>query len=314
MKSERPTSWDSEANTESEDPPVTTVDAHLHLFKALSDDYPRAVFEGMTPPEREETAERLLAAMDQAGVDKAVVVALSEQDRYLGEVLEAYPERFVGVAVHDFGVPDHVESLRRRVETMGIQGLRLYGLDAEPGSTPESIAVFPMLETMQELGIKGWFYGPPDQVEILDGCLELLPDLKIVFNHLGFLPDMEAELRIDEYGRPRFSIDLPPQGLTLVEDIARRHASVHVHFSGHYAFSGVDYPYDDLQEVADRVYRAFGADRILMASDWPWIRENPGYAETLSLVDDLLPGITSDERGMIRGGTAMSLFDFGDDV
>lgn len=289
---------------------MVTIDAHLHLFKALSEDYPRAIYEGMTPPEREESAERLLEVMGGAGVDKAVVVALSTEDEYLGDVLEQYPGTFAGVSVHDFEVTDHVESLRRRVERYGIQGLRLFGLNAEPGASPESIEVFPLLEAMSELGVKAWFYGPPDQVDILDGCLQLLPDLKVVFNHLAFLPDMKAEMQVDEHGRPRFEVDLPPYGLPLMEQIAQKHASTYVHFSGHYAFSGADYPYLDLQDASQRVLAAFGADRVMMASDWPWIAEAPGYAETLSVVDHLLPDISGEERSLIRGGTAASLFDF----
>lgn len=289
---------------------MDTIDAHLHLFKALDDEYPRAIFEGMTPPEREESAERLLQAMDDAGVDKAVVVALSEHDRYLGEVLEQYPGKFVGVAVHDFEIGDPVDSVRKRVETIGIQGLRLYGLNADPSDDAEAMDVFPLLETMKDLGVKGWFYGPPPQIRALDKCLELLPELNVVLNHLAFLPDMEAELRIDEFGRPRFNIDLPPTGLELVEEVAQKHASLHVLFSGHYAFSGEDYPYEDLTDVVRRIHAVFGADRMMMASDWPWIREKPGYQETLSLVDHLLPDISPDERNAIRGGTALSLFDF----
>lgn len=289
---------------------MDTVDAHLHLFKALSDEYPRAIFEGMTPPEREEPAERLLEAMDQAGVDKAVVVALSKEDRYLGEALEQYPGTFVGVAVHDFEIENPVESLLKRVETIGIQGLRLYGLNADPNEDAEAMGIFPLLETMRDLGVKGWFYGPPAQVRALDKCLELLPDLEVVLNHLAFLPDMEAELRIDEFGRPRFNINLPPKGLELVEEVASKHPSLHVLFSGHYAFSGVDYPYEDLKDVVRRIYTAFGADRMMMASDWPWIREKPGYAETLSLVNHLLPDISPDEQNAIRGGTALSMFEF----
>ena len=257
---------------------MDTVDAHLHLFKALSDEYPRAIFEGMTPPDRDEPAEVLLGAMDNAGVDRAVIVALSKEDRYLGEVLDQSPGKFVGVA--------------------------------DPNDDAEAMAVFPLLRAMSELEVKGWFYGPPDQLMALDKCLQVLPDLKVVLNHLAFLPDMEAELRIDEHGRPRFKIDLPPKGLELVETVAGKHPSLHVLFSGHYAFSGGEYPYEDLTEVARRIYGAFGASRMMMASDWPWIRDKPGYEETLALVDHLLPGIPPDERDMIRGGTAMALFDF----
>ena len=276
----------------------------------MSDEYPRPVFEGMTPPARDEPAERLLDAMEEADVDRAVVVALSPHDRYLGEVIANYPGTFVGVGVHDFEADDQVGSLRRRVETIGIQGLRLYGLNADPEAEPESLAVFPLLEAMQELDIKAWFYGPPDQMKALDRCLDLLPDLKVVLNHLGFLPDIHLELKVDQSGRPSFEIDLPPPGLELVEAFASKHRSAYVHFSGHYAFSAEKYPYRDLRAVSERILRAFGADRMMMASDWPWIRENPGYGETLGVVDELLTSVTEEERILITGGTAMSLFRF----
>ena len=121
---------------------MDVVDAHLHLFKALSDDYPRAIFEGMTPPERSETAERLLAAMDAAGVDRAIYCALSEHDHYLAEVLADHPGKFAGVSVYDFADPDPLSTLQRRIDA-GIEGVRFYGLEGEPGSDPESLAVFP---------------------------------------------------------------------------------------------------------------------------------------------------------------------------
>ena len=288
---------------------MDVVDAHLHLFKALSDDYPRAIFEGMTPPERSETAERLLAAMDAAGVDRAIYCALSEHDHYLAEVLAGHPGKFAGVSVYDFAEPEPLATLQRRIDA-GIEGVRFYGLEGEPGSDPESLAVFPALAAMRDAGMKVWFYGPADQVALLDGCLDLLPGLRVVLNHLGFLPNMHLELMVDDYGRPQFDMPSPPPGLEVVEALAAKHSSVHVHFSGHYAFSGGPYPYRDLQETTDRIYAAFGADRMLMASDWPWIRDEPGYPETLGVVDQLLGGISSAERDMIRGGTAMSLFNF----
>ena len=288
---------------------MDVVDGHLHLFKALSDQYPRAVFEGMTPPEREESAERLLEAMDAAGVDRAVYCALSEHDHYLAEVLASHPGKFAGVSVYDFADPDPLATLQRRLDA-GIEGVRFYGLEGEPGSDPESLAVFPVLAAMSDAAMLAWFYGPADQVALLDGCLDRLPGLKVVLNHLGFLPNMHLELRVDAYGRPRFDMPLPPPGLEVVEALAAKHSSVHVHLSGHYAFSGAPYPYRDLQETTDRIYAAFGADRMLMASDWPWIREEPGYPETLGVIDQLLGNISADERDMIRGGTAMSLFNF----
>ena len=288
---------------------MDVVDAHLHLFRAISDEYPRDVFEGMTPPERDEPAAPFLAAMDEAGVDRAVICALSVHDEYLAEVIAEYPDRFAGVSIFDFGVADPVADLERRME-LGIQGVRLYGLNAEPGTDPEALPFFPMLEAMRANDMRVWFYGDPEQFKIMDATMTLLPGLKVVMNHMGFCPDMHAEIRIDEFARPRFTIDLPPASLSLVEEVAARQPDLYVHFSGQYAFTQEEYPYADLQGIADRIYGAFGADRMLMASDWPWIRENPGYQEVLSLVDRYLPDLSQEERSAIRGGTAMSLFRF----
>ncbi len=289
---------------------MAVVDGHLHLFKALSSDYPRVTYDDMAPAEREESAGRLLEAMDANGVDHAVVVPLSHEDHYLGEILSEFQGRFAGVGMHDYEVQDPVADLERRIEQTGIQGMRLYGLGADPESDPEAMRVFPLLEAMRDREIKVWFYGPPDQVEMLDRAMELLPGLKVVMNHLAFSPDINVELSFDEYRRPRFSEVIPPPSLERAELLAAKHETLYVHFSGHYAFTHAPYPYLDLREVSQRIYQAFGADRMLMASDWPWIQEEPGYGETLALVDDHLPDLTNEERAAIRGGTALSLFNF----
>ena len=290
---------------------MAVVDAHLHLFKAHSDAYPRLVVDDMAPAEREEAAGEFLEAMDGAGVDHAVVVPLSPNDEYLAEIQVDHPGKFAGVGVYDPEAEDGAGQVSRRAEQAGIQGLRFYGFGGEEGQAAESLDVFPVLEAMRELGLKVWFYGSPDQVRLLDHVLTLLPGLKVVLNHLGFCPDIWMELDIDEYRRPRFDIPLPPDSLDLIEQVAAAHPDdLYVHISGQYAFTRTPYPHPDLQEVVDRIYAAFGADRMLNASDWPWIKINPGYGEVLSLVDHYLPDLSTDERSAIRGGTALSLFTF----
>ena len=120
---------------------MDVVDGHLHLFKALTNEYPREIFEGMTPPEREEPVEDFLGVMDAAGVDRAVMVPLSAHDRYLGEVLQTHPGRFAGIGVFDFEEDDPARQINRRTDAIGMQGFRFYGLNSEPGSDPSSLAV-----------------------------------------------------------------------------------------------------------------------------------------------------------------------------
>ena len=243
------------------------VDSHLHLFRAVSDSYPRAVYEVMAPAEREELAEGLLEYMESAGVDRAVVVPLSAHEHYLREILEAFPGRFAGVGVFDPDVADPAADLVRRVDDVGIQGLRVFRL-GEPVPDVETLATFPLLAAMEERGVTLWFYADPGQLAMLDRILELLPGLDVVLNHLGFCPDIHAELRFDEHLRPRFdNFPLPPPTIGAVRQIAR-HERVYVHVSGQYAFSQVDYPHPDLQPVVDAIWWAHGRSCGRMLAKW----------------------------------------------
>ena len=213
------------------------VDGHLHLFRKVSDAYPRTTYDVMAEADREELAEKLIAAMDAAGVDHAIVVPLSKEDDYLREILQAFPGRFAGVGIFDHDRPDDVAGVEARLAVTDLQGLRFYGLDAVDDSTPDSLSCFPVLELMAERGMVVWFYGDLVQIRALDLIMERLPTLKVVLNHSAFLPDIHAEMQVDEYRRPHFDVELPPPGLPAVEAMAAAHSNLHVHFSGHYAFS-----------------------------------------------------------------------------
>lgn len=286
------------------------VDGHLHLFKAQSDRYPRTIYPIMAEREREELAEKLLDMMAGAEVDHAVVVPLSRHDEYLAEVLENHPGKFAGIGVYNLDEPDDVDGVKSRLAKCDLQGLRFFGLGAEQGSRPDDLACFPILSLMAEIGLVMWFYGDAVQVRALELVMRKLPKLRVVMNHLGFLPDIHSELQIDDHVRPHFDVELPPVGLPLVEKLASQHQNVYVHFSGHYAFTKCPYPYGDLQVVTERLLAAFGAKRMIMASDWPWIEFEPGYAEVLNVLDRHLPNLNAEDRAMIRGGTALSLFRF----
>ena len=70
------------------------------------------------------------------------------------------------------------------------------------------------------------------------------------------------------------------------------------------------YPYPDMAPVIQRLYNIFGPERMLWASDFPWILEVPGYEEQLNLVEILLPDKTQKELNLIKGGNADRLFRF----
>lgn len=89
-----------------------------------------------------------------------------------------------------------------------------------------------------------------------------------------------------------------------------RHERLVVKLSGQYAFSHEPYPYGDLAAWHHTLYEHLGADRLMWASDFPWIVKLPGYAALLRVVDELLPNLSAPERESIMGGTAQRFLCF----
>lgn len=273
---------------------MTVVDAHTHVFARVSERFPRDVHE-LFPAELEAPVEALLAEMERAGVDRAVIVPLSAHDEYVRDALERHPGRFAAIGV---AAPDEdVDGYRIRRETAGLQGLRLFSLGSEQ---------VPLLAELERLGDKLWFYGGRDQMELLALLLEELPALTVVLNHLGYWP---GPFEADGHGRPRFSDPYGDENLAAVCGLAR-FPRVHVLCTGMYAFAEAPWPYEDLRRVTSAILDAFGPQRILLGSDFPWIEEEPGYGATLAAVDALLAGLDAKGRTAVRGGNAARLFGF----
>ena len=276
----------------------------MHVFRALSEGYPRAVHP-MFPAEMEAPVEDLMATMGANGIERAVLVPLSPHDEYLRECLSSHGSRFAGIGVLDPERSGDADDVRRRFSEVGIKGLRVHHLGDVSARRPKDLATWPGLEALHELNRILWLYVDAEQLKLLSVVLDRLPSLRVVLNHLGWaLPD---EFQIDDLGRPRIRGPIPPPTLPTVRELAS-YETVHVMFSGEYAFSEEDFPYSDIKDVVRAIYEAYGADRVLWASDFPWIKQQPGYAPQLRLVDHYLPELGPAERAAIMGETAARLF------
>ena len=280
------------------------VDAHTHVFARLSPRFPRETHE-LFPAEAEAPAEALLAEMDRTGVERAVLVPLSHHDEYLRDVLARHPGRFIAIGVAPPGPPD-AGAYRRRREAAALQGLRLLRLGAGPVARAADLESFALLAELERSGGKLWFYGGRRQMELLAGALEELPALTVVLNHLGYWP---GPFGADERGRPRF---LEPYSNGNLEGVAglARFPGVHVLLTGFYAFAGEPCPYRDLLPVTAALLEAFGAERLLAGTDFPWIAAEPGYAATWDALDLHLGSLDDADRAAVRGGNAARLFGF----
>jgi predicted TIM-barrel fold metal-dependent hydrolase len=257
------------------------VDAHVHVFRRAAVDGREP--DALVPAEREAPVEQLLALMDGASVGRAILVPLDEHDEYVASVLD---HRFAAVAIG-------THELARRRERFAFDAVRTQRLDD-----------LDALRWISDQGLILWTYLTPDQLPALLELPRRLPDLRIVLNHLGFFPH---DMRVDEHGRPRFDDPLPRERVDAVLSLAR-FETVHVMLSGQYALSAEGEPYRDLDALIRRLADAYGADRMLWASDHPWIDDVPGYGATVALPAQALPDASEAELAAIRGGTALRLF------
>jgi predicted TIM-barrel fold metal-dependent hydrolase len=255
------------------DPPI--IDSHVHV--GISKYRP---------------VEELVVEMERNFIDKAVLVQFAENsdNSYLVDCLNRYPTRFAAVGIVDVSAKGAAKELRQWV-TKGIGGLRLAGNSRSPGKEPYAIWA-----TMEELGVVASVEGTLAEMTApeLEDVIARFPGLKIRLEHLGS-PDVTEPAPYEAY-----------QKLLRLAS----YQNVYLAFSAFYWFSREEYPYRDVLPFARLAYEAFGAKRIVWASDWPLVEEYEGYARTLRLANDLIDFDSPDDQAWILGKTASHLWRF----
>ena len=204
-----------------------------------------------------------LEAMDQAGVDKAVILGkdygfegdkrndtLADEDT--SAFVKAHHDRFIGfTAVHpDRGVAFNVKRIERAVQDMGMRGLKL---NPASGFYPNDERLYPVYAKASELGIPVVIHmgiKPPSEGSRLKFCHPIhiddiavdFPDLQMVIAHAGY-PWVEDLIMAGLYA-PNVNVDIST--LNQIEDV-------------------VGYPV--ILPALEKLYRSFGSSRILFGSD-----------------------------------------------
>jgi predicted TIM-barrel fold metal-dependent hydrolase len=289
---------------------VEKVDAHVHVFDRVSEAFPREASR-LAPAERTATAEQLLREMDTAGVDRAVLVQLSgykpDHHRYVAQCVSQWPDRFVAVGLVDVNDADPPARLSELYEATAIAGIRLMGTLGEVGAERvERLAAYDLFCRADRLGLNVNLYCEPGQIANVEMLVRAFPDVSVSLDHLGICPT--TAFLPDRWGRPRFDDEtIPPSTYPRVLDLAR-FPNVYVKVSGEYAFSKQPYPYSDLRPMVEQIYDAYGAQRMMWCTDYPWIGEEPGYRKLVALLDCHLPHLTEGERALIFGGNALEVW------
>ena len=171
---------------------TTTIDIHPHIIAADAKRYPLAPLGGHQSDwsrTRPVTVDKLIAAMDHAGVEKAAIVQAStcygHDNSYVADAVAAHPERFTGVFSVDVLAADACEKMRQWC-AKGLTGLRLFTFGSTMSEQanwlddPKSYAAW---GCANELGLSICLQMSAKAIPQAISMAERFPDVRIILDH-----------------------------------------------------------------------------------------------------------------------------------
>ncbi len=269
---------------------MPVVDAHVHAWEMPSPRFPWQPLRGMRP-ERPAPVEHLLATMAENHVTRAVIVQPSNygyNHDYVLDCMARHSGVFGVVALFDFRDPDAQTRLASLAQA-GIGGVRLYLYHEPDLDWVDDDRMDGIVTHAGRLGMVITVFGRWDMLAPVAALARRHPGTPFVLDHLGH-PDLENV-----------------QSWQAVLDLANL-PNVSIKMSDFPTVSRQPFPYADLRPYVREIHAAFGAERMMWASNYPHVLRSPGYEQALTLVDTLLPSLSPFDRAQILGGTAARLW------
>jgi predicted TIM-barrel fold metal-dependent hydrolase len=271
------------------------IDAHVHVWTddlatyPICDEYTPA---DMQPPSF--TADELLAHAYACGVDRIVLIQMSFygfDNAYMLETIARRPETFRGVAIVDHRRGGLGEEMAR-LHAAGVRGFRVYQLARGGGAPLDTPEYEELCRRAGEMGMAVCALADPSLLPAVGRAARRYPQTTFVIDHLG---RVGAGGRTDE-GHVADLCALAACGNCLVK------------VSAFYALGLARPPHEDLVPLVRRVRDAFGADRLMWATDCPYQVQSESYADSLAVITEGLPFLSEGERHAMLEGTAARVF------
>jgi L-fuconolactonase len=208
------------------------------------------------PPEV--TGDDMVAAMDNVGVDGALLVSPFSMYRYDASyavvVHKAHPGRFGLIKPVDPTDPGVADTIAEWAATDGAVGDRIMLRD-EVSTDPADPGINRVLAAAarHKLPVNLLCWGRLEQVGVLAARN---PQTTVVIDHLGLTQPFEPPVPAEPFA------DLPKL-LALAP-----HDNIVVKISGACTLSHEPFPYRDLWDPLGRIFDAFGFDRCMWGTDW----------------------------------------------
>jgi predicted TIM-barrel fold metal-dependent hydrolase len=231
------------------------IDSQVHAYER---NHPGRPWVGMLTGPDEVTGDDMVAAMDDVGVDGAILVSpfsmYGYDASYALQVYQQHPGRFGLVKPVDCSDPSVDETIADWATIPGAVGIRLF---FNRGNIPDAAdpGVNQVLTTAarHDLPVNLMCTG---QLELAAQLAARHPNAQLVVDHLGLPQPQEPPAPAEPFA------DLPKL-LALAA-----HANVAVKISGACTLSHEPFPYPDIWDPLARIFDAFGLNRCLWGTDW----------------------------------------------
>ena len=288
--------------------PLRIIDSHLHVWANAAE--ASLQFPWTQPPpeslQNEGSVDQLLQQMDAHNVEGALIVQpINHQfdHSYVMQALKQHPTRFKGMYLHNPNDSDPVE----RLEALCLQGF--VGVRFNPYLWNKQAGEQSWSKMSQGTGLDVYrrcgelsmpvgimcFQGLSLHYDDILQLLEQSPKTICILDHFGF-----TKLDSDDESSSASSSSFQ-QLLSLA-----KYPQVHVKISALFRLQD-EYPYDRVKnERFLPLLQAFGSERLLFGSDFPYVLEQPQGYSVHTLVASWMDN--EQDRINVMSGTAERLF------
>jgi predicted TIM-barrel fold metal-dependent hydrolase len=241
------------------------------------------------------TAKELIAEMDEAGVDGAVLHPPSwdpGSNEMAIEAAENYPDRFVSLGWFPLDDPSQRHRIESWKQQPGMAGLR-WSLTREGQETWHEDGTMDWLWPAAEragtpVATMAWRFLP-----LFGRIAERYPHLKLIVDHLGLVRS----------GQGAAAFETLSELLPLA-----KFPNVAIKATGAPGYSAEAYPFRDLSDGLQRIFDAFGPDRFFWGTD---ITRMPcSYRECVTMFTEELPWLKGHDLERVMGGAVRGWLDW----
>ena len=263
------------------------VDAQIHLWKAETPDWK---WVPGRPPQMPEpfTIEKVVPMMDEAGVDRVVIVPPSwpgDRNDYALEAVRRYPGRFAVMGRIPLQDPKSAELLPKWKQQPGMLGVRVTFLNAlAPWLTDGTADWF--WPAAEKAGLPVMFLAP-GQSPAFGKIAERHPGRNLIIDHMALSKDIAEEGKIGE------AID---QVVALA-----KFPNISCKVSSSPTYSHDSYPFADMKPQIKRVFEAFGPQRCYWGTDITHAFGKSTYQQRITQFTETLEFLSEGDKDWVMG-------------